>query len=350
MNSFSNQSKNDDEEVETVTIKKKKITKSKKINNFQDPSSINNSKIKKSTWKGDSFDEGDDEERKKNKILNMIKNAHVEKFKNYVLLKEVNNAHDEVQRYIGEGDFASAKMMETELNDLHSSVIYSNINPITKSRLGKSAYYKNPYSSFNKSVYNTNKQNYYTMKTDERKIFEKSTRVKHRNAEKIEEEMNEEEEEEIEEETQIKNKKRKNKNKNKNKNNTLNNLNEQKDKNNNNRLGSDNNNFGSDNNELGSEINNFGKDSNNLGRDNNRLGSKINNLGSDNNNFGQDSNNLGSDNNRLGSENNNYGKDSNNLGSDNNNLGSDNNNLGKDSNKLGSDNNNLGSDNNRLGS
>ena len=65
----------------------------------------------------------------------MIKNAHVEKFKNYVLLKEVNNAHDEVQRYIGEGDFASAKMMETELNLLHSSVIFSNINPITKIKM-----------------------------------------------------------------------------------------------------------------------------------------------------------------------------------------------------------------------
>ncbi len=36
-----------------------------------------------------------------------------------------------------EGDLESSKMMEHELNDLHDYVIFSNIYPITKSRLEK---------------------------------------------------------------------------------------------------------------------------------------------------------------------------------------------------------------------
>ena len=59
--------------------------------------------MKGSMWGVDSFDnpENDEEylsQRKRDKILKMIKNAHVEKLKNYIFLKEINNAHDEIQR------------------------------------------------------------------------------------------------------------------------------------------------------------------------------------------------------------------------------------------------------------
>ena len=165
-------------------------------------------------WQGDSLDEGSNDEFRKNKVLDRIKNAHILRIKNNVLLKEVNNAHDEVERLIEEGDMASAKMMETELNDLHETVIFSNTNPYTKSKLGKSAYFTNPYgSSFNRSQWSSNKNNLYkTVKIDENQFNEfnktKSTRVENRNRNynRSDEEI-EEEEENIEETYITKNKK-----------------------------------------------------------------------------------------------------------------------------------------------
>ena len=192
----------DNEEIETVTTKKV-IKKSKRVNNSINPME---SQIRQSQWEGDSF--SGDEERKKNKILNMIKNAHIEKIKNGVLLREINNAHDEIQRFKYEGDLASAKMMENTLNDLHATVVLSNINPLTKSKLWKTAYYNNPFSSFNKTQWDKTKTMYKTMNVNEQNLYEfsKTTKTKkgnknNINTEKIEEENNEEEEDV--EETQI---------------------------------------------------------------------------------------------------------------------------------------------------
>ena len=120
-------------------------------NNVKSPSSTK-SKIKQSVWKGDSLGQGRNEELRKNKTFNMIKNFHCLRHQNNVLLKEMNNAHDEVERLTDEGDMGMAKVMETELNTLHATVIFSNSNPYTKSNLGKSAYYSNPYGeSFDQS-------------------------------------------------------------------------------------------------------------------------------------------------------------------------------------------------------
>lgn len=189
----SNNNINTDEDV-VETVVKKEIIKSKKVNYQNAPSYINNSKIHKSYWQGDSFDDGNDIEKRRNKILNMIKNAHVERLKNSVLLKEINNAHDEVERLANEGEFASSKMMETELNNLQTNFILSNLNSITKSKLGKTAFYGSPYSSFNKSQFNTFKGQFgRTMITDEKKFYEfskKSKREKANKSKRIEEEEN----------------------------------------------------------------------------------------------------------------------------------------------------------------
>ena len=183
----------DNEEIETVTTKKV-IKKSKRVNNSINPME---SQIKQSQWEGESF--SGDEERKKNKILNMIKNAHIEKIKNGVLLREINNAHDEIQRFKYEGDLASAKMMENTLNDLHATVVFSNINPLTKSKLWKTANYNNPFSSFNQTKWDKSKTMYKTMNVNvnEQNLYEfsKTTKTKkgkknNMKTEKIEEEEN----------------------------------------------------------------------------------------------------------------------------------------------------------------
>ena len=77
-------------------------------------------------------------EKRKNKVLNMIKNAHIEKIRNFIYLKEINYAFEQIQRYIKEGDFASAKEMERELNSLQMDVIRHNIETFSKTKLAKS--------------------------------------------------------------------------------------------------------------------------------------------------------------------------------------------------------------------
>ena len=77
-------------------------------------------------------------ERKKRKVLNLIKNANVEKIKNYIFLKEINYAYDEIQRFMQEGDYASAKEMERELISLQNKVIQFNIDNFSRTKLGKS--------------------------------------------------------------------------------------------------------------------------------------------------------------------------------------------------------------------
>ena len=77
--------------------------------------------MKDSVWPEDNFNSQIDdpefiEQKKKDKILKMIKNAHVEKLKNYIFLKEINNAYYEMIRLSQEGQVAEAKEMERELN------------------------------------------------------------------------------------------------------------------------------------------------------------------------------------------------------------------------------------------
>ena len=98
-----------DENVKTVTIKKT-IKKTRNVKKSKNPK-ITQKTIKSSVWNGDSFDnELNDEEyieqRKRDKILKMIKNAHIEKTKNYIFLKEINNAHDQIQRFSQMGETA----------------------------------------------------------------------------------------------------------------------------------------------------------------------------------------------------------------------------------------------------
>ena len=77
-------------------------------------------------------------ERRKKKVLNMIKNAHVEKLKNFIYLKEINFAYEEMQRYYNEGDFASAKEMERYLNSIQMDIIRHNIESFSRTKLGRS--------------------------------------------------------------------------------------------------------------------------------------------------------------------------------------------------------------------
>lgn len=87
-------------------------------------------------------------------MMNMIKNSLINRVKNNVLLKEINNAYDEMGRFTTEGDLASAKMMENELNDLQAEVIITNLYPVTK--YGRTFYNENFYgSNLNINKYNT---------------------------------------------------------------------------------------------------------------------------------------------------------------------------------------------------
>ena len=301
-------------------------------------SSSKNSKMKQSLRKGDSYDEVNDDERKKNKILNMIKNAHVQRLKNSVLLKEINNAHDEIIRFQMEGDLASSKMMEHELNDLHASVIFSNIYPITKSRLGKSAFYSNPYRlSFSKTQWNSNKENLYkTMNYNSVYELKRSNNVRNRKEENIEEEVEEVEERE-EQENEIKKKYKKEKRNRKSKrkenlNDNTNNFNNNSNYNSNDNINNFNNNGNNNSNHENNNVNNNVKaNSNFIYNDNN-----INNSNGNNNFNNNDKINNNSDNNNP----NNNVKMNNGVG-DNNNANNNDNNNGKNNNNI----KNLGQEN-----
>ena len=236
-NSDSNQqnkggSSNDDENdtnfitQQNYTIKKKTVRKTNKIKN--NPLSIIKT-IKSTQWKGDSFDnEMNDEEyieqRKRDKVLKMIKNAHIEKRKNYIFLKEINNAHDQIQRFSQIGETAEAKEMERELNTLTKTVIQSNIDAFTKTKLAKthaSLYGQNYYNSNFKDKNSTKIRN---LSKSERVINDQriyNSTIK-KTVNKNYEENEEIEETEEEEETKTrKREKNKNKDKDKKKNKTL---------------------------------------------------------------------------------------------------------------------------------
>ena len=204
---------NKKENITSVSTKKKNVKRSKRMKTSKNPKKT----MKGSMWGVDSFDnpENDEEylsQRKRDKILKMIKNAHVEKLKNYIFLKEINNAHDEIQRLSQVGEMAEAKEMERELNTLHASVIQLNIDAFSKTKMAKShALFGQTYSTFkdNKSQ-NINRRNMSksTRTTNiERAYNSTSKKYIYRNNEENEEE------EEVEEEEEKRIKKRKNKNK-----------------------------------------------------------------------------------------------------------------------------------------
>ena len=202
------------------TIKKKTIKRTNKITNnpLQSVKTINATQ-----WKGDSFDnEMNDEDyieqRKRDKVLKMIKNAHIEKRKNYIFLKEINNAHDQIQRFSQIGETAEAKEMERELNTLTQTVIQSNIDAFTRTKLAKTHA-----SLLGQNLYNSTFKNKNSATNNRIRNLSKSERVindQHIYNSTIKRTINEnyEESEEIEEneEEETKTRKRK-KNKNKDK-------------------------------------------------------------------------------------------------------------------------------------
>ena len=151
--------------------------------------------------------------RKKDKILKMIKNSHIEKLKNAIYLKEINNAYYEMVRLGQSGDFAESKEMERTLNNLHASLIQSNIDAFSQTKMARTHadFGKTVGSTFYKGSMN---QNYRTQKDDNIKRLYNSTTTTTKKVinRDIEEDEIEEKENEEEEERRIK-KSKKNKNK-----------------------------------------------------------------------------------------------------------------------------------------
>ena len=130
----------------------------------------------------------------------MIKNSLVTKVKNNILLKEINNAYNEMGRFNSKGDLASSKMMENELNDLQAEVIMTNLYPITK--FGKTYYNNNIYSTnyknskFNTTIKRSKNKNIYSLnKTVKSTVIQNNLANNNINNNIINEENNVEEEE-----------------------------------------------------------------------------------------------------------------------------------------------------------
>ena len=230
-NAFSDsRNESNNENITTVTTKKKRVKKSRKTRTSKNPNTTKKS-MKDSVWPEDNFNSQIDdpefiEQKKKDKILKMIKNAHVEKLKNYIFLKEINNAYYEMIRLSQEGQVAEAKEMERELNTLQASVIESNIDSFSRTKMARThaAFGKNYGSSFyNKMSMNQNYRNFSQSQreTNIKKLYDRNNEENYENDEE-EDEVEEEEEEEKRIQTTKKNKKNKNNKKMKN-NNNLNN-------------------------------------------------------------------------------------------------------------------------------
>ena len=104
--------------------------------------------------------------KKKDKILKMIKNSHIEKLKNSIFLKEINNPYYEMVRLNQIGDMAESKEMETTLLNLHASVIQSNIDPFSRTKMAQTHadFARIVGSTFNNNSMN---QNYKTQRADD---------------------------------------------------------------------------------------------------------------------------------------------------------------------------------------
>ena len=294
-----NQNENN-ENITTVTIKKttKKTKKKKKV--LKTPSQTRRSQMRTSVNSGESFENEEDDDQlmtqhKFEKMFRMIKNAHIEKIKNYIYLKEINNAHDEIIRLTQEGKLDEAKEYERELNSLTADVIKSNMDAFSKTQLAKShAMMGQGFNSFASTNRSNTKRGRRNMSRSERRSTEERKYNKnyiHKNVEDIDNE--DEEEVEEEEETRIKKSGKKKKNKNKRGVNDNKGENEMNNQNYNNRLPNDGrgkdtyNNYG---NSLPNQSSTFHTQNNGF-PNNNRNFSNNNTFPNQNNNFPYQSNN-----------------------------------------------------------
>jgi len=155
-------------------------------------------------------------ERRKNKVMKMIKNSHIEKIKNYIYLKEIDNAYDEMIRLRASGDIAASKEMERELNSLTTDIISSNIDAFEKTQMAKSHAMSRRSGTFSSQFYDSKKSR---EKKDVKRSQKDSmyrtvyttnnTRVVNRHSEDIDEEESQYEDDE--ESQKKKRKKKKNK-------------------------------------------------------------------------------------------------------------------------------------------
>ena len=209
-NYYNNNNTNTENEDLTVTIKKS-TKKTKKIRETRNQSPPRMSEFGDNSQQSEEYTS----ERKMNKMMKMIKNAHIEKIKNFIYLKEINHAYDEMIRLKQEGDLAASKDMERELNKLTETVVQLNLDAFAKTQFAKShanSFFGNSSSS---SKYKGGKNIYKTAREKKVKsIFDSTTtktKIRKRNFRKNNgdndnyEEMIEEEEEEEEEEEKTKN-------------------------------------------------------------------------------------------------------------------------------------------------
>ena len=283
-NNFNNN--NNKNENLTVTIKKStKKTKTVRERTNQSPPRMSEM--------GENSQENDEEytsERKMNKMMKMIKNAHIEKIKNFIYLKEINHAYDEMIRLKQEGDLAASKDMERELNKLTETVVQLNLDAFAKTQLAKShanSFFGNSSSS---SIYKGEKNiNKTSREKKVKSLFESTitkTRKQNRNfrgnssdENNYKEIVEEEEEEEEEEKTHSKKRNKNAKNKSK--------------------KGGRGNNVSNNNSNQG----NYNNQTNNLRERNNSPNNFENNSSNPNNNYSNNFNNIQNNNN---SNNSNY--------------------------------------------
>ena len=142
-------------------------------------------------------------ERRKNKVMKMIKNSHIEKIKNYIYLKEIDNAYDEMIRLRASGDIASSKEMERELNSLTQDIILSNLDAFNKTQMAKSHAMSRRSGTFSSQFYDSKKsrEKKDIKRTQKDSMFRtvyttNNTRVVNRRSEDIEEEENQYEDDE----------------------------------------------------------------------------------------------------------------------------------------------------------
>ena len=158
----------------------------KKINTLNNSNNITATFYKKSKneeIKSEEYNNNIINEKRKMKVLNMIKNAHIEKIRNFIYLKEINYAYEEIQRNIKQGNYDTAKEMERELNNLQNEVIKHNINKFTKNKLGKShatfgQSYNSNYSSNKKNYDNYNSQRINIRNYEEGKYEDEEDKIK----------------------------------------------------------------------------------------------------------------------------------------------------------------------------
>ena len=154
-------------------------------------------------------------EKRKNKVMKMIKNSHIEKIKNYIYLREIDNAYDEMIRLRASGDIASSKEMERELNSLTTDIIMSNLDAFNKTQMAKShallrksgglssQYYDSKKSRGKKDIRSSQQERMYQTIT--------TTKIVNRHTEDNNEEENQYEEEEKSEKKKRQKKKNKSK-------------------------------------------------------------------------------------------------------------------------------------------